>query len=288
MKLIYYLSNIFWLGLIGLIGTYFSDWIVFKYLCFFGVFVFFRLFFDFIIIKDSLLQIIGILKIKFKYKNIPNVETYRSEVLYSLPFNGKWVCVNGCVSREFSHSWDIPAQRYAYDFLILDKNNKSYTGNINKNTSYYCYNQEILAPADGTVIKIMNKSKDSIIVKNSKFITRANNIAGNYIIIKHSDTEYSMLGHLKRDSFTVAEGEKVTRGQVIALCGNSGNSTEPHLHFQIQNEQSFYDSLGLPILFKEISKFPIDGYEKYDNRKHMVFEDIPNQRVTRGYAYTNN
>lgn len=92
---------------------------------------------------------------------------------------------------------------------------------------------------------------------------------------------------MKKDSFTVQEGESVLRGQVVALCGNSGNSSEPHLHFQIQNGESFYNSLGVPILFRNISSFKINGYKRYDNREYMNFEEIPNQRVTRGHAYAN-
>ncbi|SFE60936.1 M23 family metallopeptidase [Peptostreptococcus sp. D1] len=287
MKVIYYLSNIFWLGLVGLIGTYFSDSVIFKYLCFCGVFAFLNLAFNFVTIKDSILQIIGILKIKLTYGKIPNLELYKTKGLYSLPFDGAWVCVNGCVSKEYSHSWNIPAQRYAYDFIILDENNESHRGDIQKMDSYYCYNREILAPADGTVIKIMNKSDDSSILKRAKFIVHANNIAGNYIIIKHFENEYSLLAHLKKDSFTVKEGECVSRGQVVALCGNSGNSSEPHLHFQIQNGESFYNSLGVPILFRDIYSFKINGYKRYDNRKYMNFEEIPKQRVTRGHAYAN-
>lgn len=287
MKFLYYLSNIFWLGLIGLVGTYFSNFILFEYLRYFGIFVFLYLALNFTLLKDSVLQIIGILKIQCAHKNEITPEAYQNDVLYSLPFDGKWVCVNGGMTEEFSHSWDIQTQRYAYDFIMLDSDNKSNTGDAKKMENYYCYGQEVLAPADGAVVKIMNRSDDSVLINKTKFIIRGNHIAGNYIIIRHSENEYSFLAHLKKNSFTVKEGDKVTRGQTVALCGNSGNSSEPHLHFHIQKGVSFYDSPGLPILFRNISKAKQEGYEKYDTRPCMSFEEIPAQRVTRGYSFSN-
>ncbi len=287
MKIVYYLAKLYCIGLAGLIGTYFSDMKIFKYMCVFGLFVFLELFLNATILKDSVLQIIGILKLQKNNQNNVDYETYQNELIYSLPFKGEWVCVNGCVTKEYSHSWDIPTQRYAYDFLILDENKKSYEKESKVVSDYYCYGKEILAPADGVVVEVNNKSNDSIIINSSKYIVRAKQIAGNYIIIRHAENEYSVLAHLKKDSFLVQEGDKVVRGQVLALCGNTGNSSEPHLHFHIQKGQSIYNSMGLPIKFENISKHVIDGYEQYDGRKHMEYHSIPDNTVTRGFNYSN-
>ena len=82
---------------------------------------------------------------------------------------------------------------------------------------------------------------------------------GNYIVIKHHEQEYSEICHLLKDSITVKEGDSVKGRQVIAKCGNSGNTSEPHIHFQIQRGQSFYLSPGLPIFFQNIQ---VIGNEK--------------------------
>ena len=67
-----------------------------------------------------------------------------------------------------------------------------------------------------------------------------------------SKHEYSMIAHLLPESICVKKGDSVSRGQVIAKCGNSGNTSEPHIHFQIQYGKSFAISAGLPVLFAHI------------------------------------
>jgi hypothetical protein len=288
MKYLYYLSKLYWIGILGLIGTFFSELAFFKHLCFFGPFVFLDMWLNFAVWKCSVLQIIGMIVIPLKFKdNIPSFDNFKSEISYCLPFKGKWVAVNGCFRKEYSHSWDIPTQRYAYDFIILDESNKSYDNDFKNVTSYYCYDKEILSPADGVVVEIKNNSQDSVILNKNKFIFKAKHIAGNYIVIRHAENEYSTLAHLKKDSIKVKVGDTVSKGQVIALCGNSGNSTEPHLHFQLQTGQNFYNSAGLPIHFDTISVNEINGYEHYDPRPHMDFKNIPVGYVTRGFRFEN-
>ena len=78
------------------------------------------------VLIQSLKQMWGIILLEYRYHgNLPDIETYCSAVQYSLPFEGKWVVVNGGVTKEISHSWEIPTQRYAYDFLILDEKGNS-------------------------------------------------------------------------------------------------------------------------------------------------------------------
>ena len=74
------------------------------------------------------------------------------------------------------------------------------------------------------------------------------------------------MAHLKPDSIRVAVGQIVKRGEKIAECGNSGNTSEPHLHFQVQLGQSFYTSPGLPIEFENIIVSATPNYGKFDDR----------------------
>lgn len=277
-----------YIGIISLFFTFFSDLVIFKWLCFFAVLVFIEIALSFSILKSSILQIIGINRVIRRYgDNIPSIDNYSSDIQYDLPFEGEWIVINGCFTKEFSHSWDIPTQRYAYDFIMLDESGKSYIDDSKQVENYYCYDKAILSPADGVVQEIVNNAEDSIILGNGKFFNRARHIAGNYIVIKHGENEYSTLAHLKRDSIVVKVGEKVLRGQKIATCGNTGNSTEPHLHFQLQDGLGSYDSAGLPIRFSNIQLNSHSIYGRMDSRPYMDLEKIPKGLITRGYNVSN-
>ena len=170
-----------------------------------------------------------------------------SKIEYILPFEGEWTVVNGGVEKEFSHSWGVPTQRYAYDFLIMDTLGKTYYGEDPTDVNAYkSYGETVLAPA-----------KD---------------IRGNYVLIKHAENEYGFIGHLQPQSICVKVGEKVQAGQIIAKCGNTGNSSEPHVHFHVQDGINFFTSAGVPIMFRDICVSIQNGYSNYDSRK---IPDIP-------------
>lgn len=212
------------------------------------------------ILWASLKQMGGMIKLEYKYNgNYPSIENYSSNIKYSLPFNESWIVINGGVTELTSHSWDIPTQRYAYDFIIMDEKENAFNGDEINPFSFYCYGKDIISPADGIVLEAVDGNIDSQITKGRIVSCQSRDIRGNYIVIKHGEEEYSTLAHLKINSIMVEIGQNVKKGEKIAECGNSGNSTEPHLHFQIQNGVSFYSSMGLPIEFENINR--IDAYK---------------------------
>lgn len=166
------------------------------------------------ILKQSLKQLWGIIVLEYKYHDrLPDIKNYQSINQYSLPFEGKWTVVNGGVTEKLSHSWEIPTQRYAYDFVILDENGKSFCGEETEPSSFYCYGKDILAPADGVVAEIGTGNPDSQITEERTVSCDAEDIRGNYILIEHTGQEYSLLAHLQPDSILVTEGQRVQRGE---------------------------------------------------------------------------
>ena len=220
------------------------------------------------ILIQSLKQIWGIIVMEYRYHgDFPNPENYQSNIRYALPFHGPWTVVNGGVSEKTSHSWEIPTQRYAYDFLILDEEGKSFRGEGTAPEDFYCYGKEILAPADGIVAEVCTGNPDSSITAERKGACSGSDIRGNYVLLCHGEKEYALLAHLKPESVTVTVGQSVKKGEKIGECGNSGNTSEPHLHFQVQADKSFYTSFGLPVRFEEIAAEKTVNYEKFDDRK---------------------
>lgn len=190
------------------------------------------------------------------------------KVEYRLPFDGEWTVVNGGLEKAFSHSWGVPTQRYAYDFLMMDESGKTYQGEDPADVgAYKCYGKMVLAPADGVVVEIGTNCENAKIMLPGNMEATAKDIRGNYVLIKHGEKEYGFIGHLQPESICVKPGETVQAGQIIAKCGNTGNSSEPHVHFHVQDGVDFFTSAGVPIQFRDICVSSQEGYGNYDSRK---------------------
>lgn len=156
--------------------------------------------------------------------------------------------MNGGVTKEFSHSWNLLDQRFAYDFMLKDDVDKLSKYGPSDVKSFMTFGSAILAPADGVVVSLKSGIQDSV----TPWFSRDWDIRGNFIVLKHAPNEYSLLAHLMKDSVVVKKGEKVFRHQLLAQCGNSGNSSVPHVHFQIQDTEDCFSSVGLPVRFSSV------------------------------------
>jgi murein DD-endopeptidase MepM/ murein hydrolase activator NlpD len=191
-----------------------------------------------------------------------------SKIEYRLPFVGEWTVVYGGLEKEYSHSWGVVTQRYAYDFLKMNEFGQTYRGEMPEDVNAYeCYGETVLAPADGTVVEIGTNCEEGKIMLPGNMEVTAKDIRGNYVLIKHAESEYGFIGHLQPQSICVKVGEKVQVGQIIAKCGNTGNSSEPHVHFHVQDSPDFFTSAGIPIVFRDICVSAQNGYSNYDSRK---------------------
>lgn len=185
--------------------------------------------------------------------NLPDAKTYRQQVRYTLPFTGEWYVANGGIEQGNSHSWDVLTQRYAYDFIMTDFRLRRHDGSGSRLSEYFCYDQPILAPADGIVVEVCDGVRDAP-RPGSLFIDfLARDFRGNYVIIRHAEDEYSFLAHLIPGSISVKVGDEVQLGQLIGRCGNSGHSSEPHLHFHVQDGPDFFTAMGLPVQFDDVT-----------------------------------
>jgi len=142
-----------------------------------------------------------------------------------LPFWGDWFVSQG-YDGKFTHKGEWGS---AIDFVLVDEKKKTYDSVSNSCEDFFCYNKPVISPADGVIVDIIDHIDDN---EPGKVNTIQN--WGNTIIIKHLDFLYSQLSHIKPGTFKVKKGDFVRQGEVLALCGNSGRSPEPHLHFQVQ------------------------------------------------------
>lgn len=203
----------------------------------------------------------------------------------SLPFWGEWTVTQGH-NGEHTHKAEW---KHAWDFEIHDSDRKPFKDLGLENEDYYCYNALVLTPAAGYVYQIIDGIPDNKIGD----VNTVDNW-GNTIIIKHSEFLYSKLCHLREGSFKVYIGEYVRLGQPIALCGSSGRSPQPHLHFQLQ-ATPFIGSktLDYPIahyIKKEDELFSLSSFNKPEKNNHVsniaanpllskTFHFIPGQKL---------
>jgi len=130
-------------------------------------------------------------------------------------------------------------QRFAHDLGIKDANGSTtayqpYAPNLRFASLYYCWNKPVYAMAAGTVVHVRNDVYDNLFASGSPTFP-ANQGGGNRVVIEHASGEFSVYCHLRKGSVpsSVYPGATVTKGQQIGRIGNSGNSTEPHLHFAV-------------------------------------------------------
>jgi len=142
------------------------------------------------------------------------------------PILGTWY-VSQDASGDITH---LGEYRNALDFVVKDHNGKTYKEPGTNPEHYYAYQLPVVAPADGTVAEVLDDIPDNTIGN-----VNLQQNWGNSIVIWHGHQLYSQVSHVKAGSIRVKPGDIVQRGDIIAVCGNSGRSPEPHIHFQVQS-----------------------------------------------------
>jgi len=168
--------------------------------------------------------------------------------------------------------------RYAID-LIQKVQGKSFEDEGLSLTDYYSYGQPVLAPAWGTVMAMVNDCQDN----QPGEINLAINW-GNYLVIALDSGQSVMLAHLQKGSIRVALHQRVSPGQLVALCGNSGRSPQPHLHIHVQKGIGF-TGLGaqtIPFHFCHVEIEDGDGGREY--QMNAVPKEYETLRATRRNA----
>ena len=210
------------------------------------------------LLPASIAQIWGERRVRKRYgSGLPLPATYRQANRYILPLSGTWTVANGGPDPDTSHSWSIPGQRFAYDFVVTDERGKTHRGDGRRLEDYYAFGAPVRAPADGVVVKAKDGRRDY--ARPGEMDPFVTNLLGNFVVIDHGGGEYSLLAHLRRGSVRVKPGDRVTQGQVVGEVGNSGNSSEPHLHFQVQDSPHFLFSASLPVRFSGYRRLVRDG-----------------------------
>jgi murein DD-endopeptidase MepM/ murein hydrolase activator NlpD len=184
---------------------------------------------------------------------------------YWFPLRGRWY-VNASSSFQSHHRWR-PAHEFALDLIQIGAGGSSFRGKGTQHTDYYGFGQDVFAVADGTVVVAENSYPETDLPQPgespSDFADRVLMpmwdkdptgvvATGNTVVIQHAGNEYSFYCHLQTGSVRVHKGDHVTRGQVIARVGMSGDGRQPHLHFQIGDSMDPVASRAFPVVFSNL------------------------------------
>ena len=196
-----------------------------------------------------------------------------------LPLRGEWLAFNSPGDRVPSHGTDMLGQRFAYDFIRVDRRKGWHVhpaGTLRSNLvgfpvrECYAWGQPIHMPFDGQIVeavdgigersRIVPVREIALALKNGITFRpdRLDRILGNHVIAR-SGSVYAGFAHLAPGSVAVRAGESVRTGQVIGRVGHTGNSTAPHLHFQLMDGPDLLTARGVPCAFRSYEVERVDG-----------------------------
>jgi hypothetical protein len=184
------------------------------------------------------------------------VPVTRGALVVSPPLRGgPWLAANGPSNRSGHRRALITvegtpaiAQRFAIDYIKLNDSNTTHSGDKLKNENYLAEGLDAVAVADGRVVEVKDSIPENVPGSRAVPIT-LETVGGNHVILDIGGGHYAFYAHLKPGSIRVKLGDTVRRGDVVGLVGNSGNSTEPHLHFHISDANSPLGSEGIPYVY---------------------------------------
>jgi hypothetical protein len=185
-------------------------------------------------------------------------------IVVAPPLRGQWIAGDSVNNRpDAAHRRAVLvdngrawlAQRFAIDWVQIETVNGAATtfkGPEDKNESYFCYDQPIYSVAAGKVVDASDGMAENVPHSGKYAVTiDFNNAAGNHIVVEIAPHRYVLYAHMRPGTLQVKVGDRVRSGQVLGHVGNTGSSTEPHLHMHIDDQPSFLAGNGVPYEFTE-------------------------------------
>ncbi|MFH1749053.1 MAG: M23 family metallopeptidase [Planctomycetota bacterium] len=182
-----------------------------------------------------------------------------SQAAFRLPLDGPVTVAWGGATSDVNYHVYLPDQRWAYDLLVA-RDGTTFRADGSRFADYYSYGLPVLAPASGRVFAA-HDGEPEVAIGAPRWALAG---LGNHVGIEVAPNEYLFIGHFQPGSVTVQVGDDVRAGQQIAGIGNSGNSSEPHIHLHLQDTPQPYFGEGIPFSFS-----------RYERRGHVIERGMP-------------
>ncbi|MBD7980152.1 M23 family metallopeptidase [Oerskovia merdavium] len=196
-------------------------------------------------------------------------------VLLALPFRDRWLVQNSPARRVPSHGVDLLGERYAIDFVGVDARHRTAAVRdwrtllaTEPPERFVAFGRPILAPAGGVVVQVHDGEHDHEARRSQPALVPyalgaagrlregVHAVAGNHVTIALPGARaFVSLVHLRRGTVQVTVGDDVHVGQQLAECGNSGNSTQPHVHVQVADNLDLTVAQGVPVAFRDFREW---------------------------------
>ena len=207
----------------------------------------------------------------------------RPAPLIGPPLEGTgWIAFNGCCKEIPHRRAGIPvngmlyvSQRFAIDWVKMDANSQQSNGDSSKNENWPTCGQKAIAVADAKVVSVLDGLPERV-ANALPTDTTMQNVTGNHVVLDLGRGYYAFYAHLQPGSLKVRVGDRVKRGQVLALVGNSGNTSAPHLHFHVSDGMGPLSSQGLPYLIDSfvVKSLAVDVTEQ----GKVIVKPLPQQQ----------
>jgi peptidase M23-like protein len=188
--------------------------------------------------------------------------------------DGEWYASDGCCADDTHHRRGLAplngrllvAQRFAVDWYLLDDQHRTRVGDPSKLTSYLSYDKPAIAAADGVVVDALDGLPETTALPKPPKIPPITETVGNHVTVMVAPGVYLLYAHFKTGTVAVQRGQQVKRGDVLGHIGSSGNSTTPHLHFQVMTTGTFFPTDSPPYAF--------DCFQMVGQVTERVWDDV--------------
>lgn len=222
--------------------------------------------------REELTRMVEAMRAAAAYRPDP----HQPPVVLALPFEGSWLAVNTPARRVPSHGTHFLGQTFAIDFAAADARRRTAAVHdwrtllaTEPASRFFAFGRPILSPVDGHIVAVHDGEPDQrarrsplrvltyLLTQGSRLRRGLGAVTGNHVVLAlHDGGPYVVLAHLRAGSLLVRPGDRVTAGQQVATCGNSGNSTQPHLHIQVMDSPDLLAARGLPMAFRSYLAWP--------------------------------
>jgi len=199
---------------------------------------------------------------------------------------GPWYASDGCCVDDTHHRRGLAPidgrllvpQRYAIDWYLLDDQHRAWVNDPSQITNFLAYDKPAIAVADGVVVDATDGFSDTTSLPAPPPIPPIAETVGNHVTLMIAPGQYVMYAHFKKDTVAVRTGQQVRKGDVLGHIGSSGNSTAPHLHFQVNTEPTFFPTDSTPFAFECLR---VDGQVT-----ERIWDDVLAEQPTPELPYT--